>query len=139
MEETLKVKLTKKALNDFIHWSTSRYNNYCGYGTKKENVDIVFASLNAGHYVGWRGKHEEDKKVFTITCASSVGENGNGRYWRTKQAGGDYVIDCENMTIETRGRKIEFIKKQKCDHKRTGSGAGIISCLDCKETLVDYY
>src|SRR5690348_3120720 len=66
------VKLTKSALNDFIRWSTSRYNNYCGYGTKKENVDIVYNSLIAGCYVDWHGRLDESKKVFTIQCAGGV-------------------------------------------------------------------
>ena len=35
-EEIKSVKLTKKALNEFIGWSTSRYNNYLGYGTKAQ-------------------------------------------------------------------------------------------------------
>lgn len=108
------VKLTKKALNDFIHWSTSRYNNYCGYGTKNENVDIVFNSLMSGHYVGWRGRHEEDKKIFTIQCAGGVGESGTGRYWKTKQSGDEYTINCETLTIEAKysKRSISFNKKE---------------------------
>ncbi len=103
------VKLTKKALNDFITWSTSRYNNYCGYGTKKENVEIVLNSLQAGHYVGC-GKHEEDKKIFIIQCASSVGESGSGRYWKTKQGGDEYTVNCETLIIEARysKRSIKF-------------------------------
>jgi len=105
------VKLTKSALNDFIKWSTSRYNNYCGYGTKKENVDIVFASLKNGCYTDYKGRMDETKKTFTIVCANSVGENGNGRSWRTKQAGDSYTIDCEEKTIISAysKRSIKFI------------------------------
>lgn len=113
-EQEAPVKLTKTALNKFIQWSTSRYNNYCGYGTKKENVDTVFNSLKAGCYVDWRGRKEEDKKVFTIHCAQGVGENGLGRSWRTKQCGGAYTIDCEKLTIEEKysNRTIQFLTTQ---------------------------
>jgi hypothetical protein len=91
-------KVTKEVLNKFITWSTSRYNNYCGYGTKKENVNIVFNSLKNGYYTDG-GKEDPEKKIFVIICANSVGENGNGRYWRTKQGGDEYTIDCMNRTI----------------------------------------
>lgn len=106
-----RVKLTKKALNKFVTWSTSRYNNYCDYGTKKENVERIFASLKAGHYVDWRGKADEDRKVFTVECAGSVGENGNGRYWKTKSAGDDYIVDCVEKTVTAKYRKrtIKFL------------------------------
>lgn len=99
------VKLTKSALNDFIKWSTSRYNNYCGYGTKKENVDIVYNSLIAGCYVDWHGRLDVSKKIFTIQCAGGVGENGNGRYWKTKSSGDEYTVNCETMTIEAKYSK----------------------------------
>ena len=97
------IKLTKKALNDFITWSTSRYNNYCGYGTKKENVEIVFASLTNGCYTGWKGKKDEAKTIFIIECAGGVGENGNGRHWRLRgrKRGTDYSweINCVDGTV----------------------------------------
>lgn len=107
-----RVKLTKSALNKFIIWSTSRYNNYCGYGTKKENVDIVFNSLKAGCHVNYYGVKDETKKVFTVCCAGSVGEGGTGRSWKIKQGGGDYEVDCENMIIREKWskREIAFLK-----------------------------
>jgi hypothetical protein len=109
-----RVKLTKAALSKFLVWSSSKYNDYCGYGTKKENVDIVFAALKAGCYVNYRGVPDESKKVFTVMCAGGVGENGAGRSWRTKQSGGEYEIDCENLTIIEKWskREISFINNQ---------------------------
>jgi len=95
----VKKKLTKSVLNDFIQWSTSRYNDYLGYGTKKENVDIIFNSLKAGYYIGF------DKKIFEIICAGSVGENGNGRYWKTKTGGDEYIVNCEEKTITAKYSK----------------------------------
>lgn len=105
------VKLTKKALNEFIGWTTSRYNNYLGYGTKKQNVEIVFKALKEGNYKG--------QTIFKIQCASPVGENyhytsggGTSRpsYWKTKQAGDDYTIDCAEKTITAKysKRTIKF-------------------------------
>lgn len=101
------VKLTKKALNEFIGWTTSRYNDYLGYGTKKQNVELVFKALKEGNYKG--------KKIFIIQCASPVGENGNfskGKWkgWKTKQAGDDYTIDCEEKTVTAKysKRTIKF-------------------------------
>jgi len=58
-------------------------------------------------------------KVFTIQCASPVGENANGRsrgrrasnsYWRTKTAGDEYTIDCVNKIIlaKNSNRLIKF-------------------------------
>ena len=86
---------------------------------KKQNVDTVFNSLKAGHYTDERGRAKPDEKVFTIKCASPTGENSNGlakgngasnRYWRTKQAGDTYTIDCLNRSITAKysGRKIYF-------------------------------
>lgn len=99
------VKLTKVALNNFIMWTSTRYNDWLGYGTKKQNVEDVFKALNEGHFKG--------KKIFTIKCAGPAGENpqrGRGRSWRTKTAGDTYTIDCELKTITTEysGRSIRF-------------------------------
>jgi hypothetical protein len=97
------VKLTKKALNDFIVWSSTRYNNYLCLGTKKENVDTVYNSILNGFYTDDRGKSDPSKVTFTIECAGGVGENGNGRYWRLpgRKKPGDYKyqIDCGAKTI----------------------------------------
>ena len=95
------VKLTKKALNQFIQWSSTRYNSYLNYGNKKENVDTIFNSLVNGFYTDQRGKQEPDKKTFTIQCAQGVGESGSGRYWKLtgKRKIDNYIIDCENKTI----------------------------------------
>lgn len=107
MENIVKVKLTKKALNNFITWSQSRYNDYLGYGTKKQNVDIVFNALKIGNYKG--------ANCFNIQCAGAVGESYNGKsfkYWKTKTAGGYYVIDCQELSIHEQysNRKIFFIQ-----------------------------
>lgn len=99
--ENNSVKLTKSALNKFITWSSSRYNNYLGYGTKKQNVDTIYNSLMNGFYTDERGKQDTTKKVFTIECAVGVGEGGNGRYWKVKGVSEyQWNIDCENLTIE---------------------------------------
>ena len=103
-------KLTKKALNEFIGWTTSRYNNYLGYGTKAEAVDLAYHSLLNGFYTSaWYRKDKtrvETRKpevtVFDIKCASPVGESGTqkrGSYWNTKQSGDNYIVDCINKTI----------------------------------------
>lgn len=108
------VKLTKKALNEFIGWTTSRYNNYLGYGTKKQNVDTVYNSLKNGFFTDERGRQDLTKTIFEIQCASPVGENANGRargrgasnkYWKTKQSGDDYTIDCIEKTIVAKHSK----------------------------------
>ena len=52
--------LNKKTIASFLQWSSTRYNNYLGYGTKQENVNLVFNALKAGHLNG--------KTVFTIRC-----------------------------------------------------------------------
>lgn len=114
------VKLTKKALNDFIGWTSSRYNDYMGYGTKKQNVNTVYNSLQKGYYVSDRGTEQPDRKVFTIECASPVGESGpqgrkhHGAYWKTKQAADEYTIDCVAMTITAKysQRTIQFLNNQ---------------------------
>jgi hypothetical protein len=113
------VKLTKKALNEFIGWTTSRYNNYLGFGTKKQNVDTVYNSLINGFFTNERGKQDEAKTIFEIQCASPVGENyhyksgGGGSkplHWKTKQSGDEYIIDCINKTIVAKysKRTIKF-------------------------------
>lgn len=110
------VKLTKGILNKFITWSSSRYNNYLGYGTKKENIDTIYNSLMNGCYTNYRGKQDTTKKVFTIECAVGVGEGGNGRYWKVKGVK-DYqwTINCETLTIEGFCSKeiIKFIQPTK--------------------------
>lgn len=101
--EIVTIKLTKKFLNDFIVWSTSRYNDYLGYGTKKENVDIVYASILKGYYVGWRGKENKEITKFEIQCSGGNGEGYGNRYWRLKgrrKSGNyQYIIDCDRKTI----------------------------------------
>ena len=116
------VKLTKKALNEFIGWTTSRYNNYLGYGTKKEAIDKVFYSIINGYYTSvWfhkngtrREQKDEQKVIFEIKCASPVGESGTnkkGSYWSTKQVGDDYTVDCLQKTITAKysKRTIKFL------------------------------
>jgi hypothetical protein len=98
------MKLTKTALNKFIVWSSSRYNDYLGYGNKKENIEIIYNSLKNGFYTGWRGKQEPEKVKFTIECATGNGEGYGGRYWRLKGRLGktsdyQYEIDCEAKTV----------------------------------------
>src|SRR5687767_425722 len=108
-----KKRLTKKALNDFISWSSSRYNSYFMLGNKKTNVELVYNSLLHGHRIV-----SEDiiMSKFTIECAGAVGENGNGRYWRTRGKRGkskDYSweIDCVEKTVTglQSGEKLQFI------------------------------
>lgn len=79
-----KIKLTKTALNNIIQWTSTRYNDWLGYGTKKQNVDLAYDILYKGI-----GQKE-------IQCASPSGENphrGSKKYWKTKQSGGKYLID----------------------------------------------
>ncbi len=117
-----KVKLTKKVLNEFIGWTTSRYNNYLGFGNKKDNVLTVFNSIKAGYFINsWYRKDktqslvgEKNTTTFKIECASPVGESGTnkrGSYWKTKQGGDEYTIDCINKTITAKysKREIHFI------------------------------
>lgn len=85
-----RIKLTKSALNKFIVWSSTRYNDWLGYGTKKQNVEDVFKALTNGG---------ED---FEIQCASPAGENpqrGSRKAWRTKQSGGKYSISITDKSI----------------------------------------
>jgi hypothetical protein len=123
MEEIQPVRLTKKAINSFIGWTTSRYNDYLGFGSKKENVETVYESIGCGFYTkiyfkkdGTRVMSETDvnKTVFEIECASPVGESGTnkrGSYWKTKQAGDHYTVDCMAKTITAKYSKrvIKFI------------------------------
>lgn len=92
--------LTKKSIAAFLQWSSTRYNNYLGYGTKQENVNLVFNALTAGHHKG--------ETEFTIQCASATGENitkKSNRYWKTKGRGGDdYTINCQERTIRAKYR-----------------------------------
>jgi hypothetical protein len=103
--------VTKKALNDFIHWSSTRYNRYLGFGSKKQNVDTVYNSLKNGYFTDERGREDKAKIVFTIECSGSVGENGLGRVWRIKQGGDVYTVDCATKTISTKytKRSITFL------------------------------
>lgn len=85
-----KVKLTKSALNKFITWSSTKYNDWLGYGTKKQNVEFAFKLLNDGN------KSEE------IQCANPSGENphrGSRKYWKTKQSGGKYLVNGFDKSI----------------------------------------
>jgi hypothetical protein len=98
------MKLTKSALNKFITWSTSRYNDYLGFGTKKYNINEVYNSLKAGHRVSGTGKNPQPGVTkFTIECSAGNGEsyNGNFRYWRLKGRKGDYryEIDCIEKSV----------------------------------------
>lgn len=124
MEEVqiIPVKLTKKALNEFIGWTSSRYNDYMGYGTKREAVDKAYYSIKNGYYTsvifqrnGRRDERKDESKIlFTIQCASPVGESGSqnrSSFWRTKQVGGSYTIDCKERTITANYSKrvLKFI------------------------------
>ncbi len=122
-QESTPVKLTKKALNEFIGWTTSRYNDYLGFGSKKENVETVYESIGYGFYTkiyftkdGTRmmAKTDVNKTIFEIECASPVGEigtNKRGSYWKTKQCGDHYTINCIEKTITAKYSKrvIKFI------------------------------
>ena len=107
-EQLTPVKLTKTAVSKFLQWSTTRYNNYCGYGTKAENVDRVLKALREGNCNG--------EKTFQVECASPVGESGpvgmshRSNYWRTKTSGDKYFVDCEAKTITALNskRQIKF-------------------------------
>lgn len=110
------LKLTKSTLNDFIQWSSTRYNNYLCLGTKKQNVTTVYNSLVNGFYTDERGKEDQTKTVFTIECAGAVGETWNGksnRYWKLSSKPQDYKyeVDCINKTITAMPsfRKIQFM------------------------------
>lgn len=110
----LAIPLTKKNISDFISWSTTKYNDYLGYGTKKEAVNTVFYSfiyrckMNASiYYKDTKFYKKGDVQLqeypeinsFKIKCSGSCGENSTGKYWRIKQGGGEYLIDCESMSI----------------------------------------
>lgn len=100
-----KVKLTKTAINKFIKWTTTRYNDWLGYGTKKQNVELIYNQML-----------NPTKDTFTVQCASPVGENpyhhsGTPKYWRTKTGGDIYHVDTVNKTIKAQysKREIQFI------------------------------
>lgn len=96
-----RIKLTKKAISDFIVWSSSRYNDYLNFGNKKENVDRVLNSLKSGCEVHFNGSKNESKTRFEIECSGGNGEGYGNRYWRLKGRSGDYVyvIDCAEKMI----------------------------------------
>lgn len=124
-----KVKLTKKALSDFIQWTSTRYNDWLGYGTKKEAVLSAFHTIQSGHVVrctvqsrdgkfAKKGevsfRYEEENKTLTFECASPSGErptnkSGGSRYWRTKQCGSKYTVDCESKSITDGERTTYFL------------------------------
>lgn len=91
---TQRVKLTKKALNNFIKWSTTRYNDWLDYGTKKQNVEKVYQALTDGNYHG--------RFTFTIESASPSGETYSGknfRNWKISTTGSKYTINCIDKSI----------------------------------------
>lgn len=113
---TVIVKLTKKAVSDVISWTNTRYNDYLGYGNKREAVLSAYHSILNGYvvnvYVYTKGKrkgdvefrHFPEKTTLELECASACGErqtNGSGssRYWRTKSVGGKYIVDCLAKSI----------------------------------------
>lgn len=119
------VKLTKKELNNFIDWTTTKYNDYLGYGTKKEAVLTAFHSLLKGHlvqvYVYSRDtkfhkkgeldiRENPDVKTVEFQCASPCGENQRQRLWRTKQGSELYVVDCiaKTITAKKSNRVLKF-------------------------------
>lgn len=116
------VKLTKKVLNEFIGWTTSRYNDYLGFGTKREAVLTAYHSILKGHcvnvYVYKRGQRKgeiylrenPEIKIVKLECAGAVGERptnstGSSRYWKTKQGGDEYTVDCVEKTISAKYSK----------------------------------
>jgi hypothetical protein len=106
-------KLTKKSLNDFILWSTSRYNNYLGFGTKKDNVDLVYNALKNGFLIY---NDKTTVTIFNIECSGGVGESWNGKSfsnWRlkgrtTKRQDYKYQVDCLKKTITGYNSKIQL-------------------------------
>ncbi len=108
---TTPLKITKTNLNKVISWTTTRYNDWLGFGTKKEAVEKIFKALKEGNYKG--------ANTFLVECASPVGETSskgaNGHYrsknWPTKQCGGKYLINCSEKTITEQIRQltIQFI------------------------------
>lgn len=98
-------KLTKAAVSKFLQWTTTRYNDWLDYGSKKYNVDFVYHSLMEG-----TSRHGA---IFQVQCASPVGENGNykpgkHRSWRTKSYGRVYEINCTERTIKNLTDKTEI-------------------------------
>lgn len=100
-------KLTRKAVSKFLRWSSTRYNDYLGYGTKKENVERVFLAMKNGHH--------NNQTSFVIRSASPAGENpyhsSGYRTWRIKGDGEEYLVDCEQKTIKAKytNREITFV------------------------------
>jgi len=112
-------------LNNFIGWTTTKYNDYLGYGTKKEAVLTAFHSLIKGYYVQAivysrntqfykKGdvvlKEKPEVKIVEFQCASPCGENRRQKLWRTKQGSEEYVVDCVAKTITAKksNRVIKF-------------------------------
>ncbi len=58
-EKTSKKKLTKKAISDFLRWTSSRYN-IC---TKKHAVDEIYKAFTQGEYnhIAWKDDYELSK------------------------------------------------------------------------------
>lgn len=119
------VNLTMKVLNDFIGWTTTKYNDYLGYGTKKEAVLTAYNSLLKGYYVQAnvylrdtqfykKGdvvlKEKPEVKIVEFQCASPCGENQRQRLWRTKQGSEQYVVDCiaKTITAKKSNRVMKF-------------------------------
>ena len=119
------VKLTKKALNEFIEWTNTKYNDYLGYGTKKEAVLTAYNSLLKGHYVQAKVysrntqfykkgdvilEEKPEIKIVEFQCSGSCGENQRQRLWRTKQGSEQYVVDCiaKTITAKKSNRVMKF-------------------------------
>lgn len=106
------VKLTKKAVSDFLQWSSTRYNDYLGFGTKKQNVDTVFNSLKNGHYTDEKGR-TKDENTFTVQCATPTGSNRSQRSWKINGSGEEYTVYCESMTITAKYSKRSITFKSE--------------------------
>lgn len=119
------VKLTKKVLSDFICWTTTKYNDYLGYGTKREAVLTAYYSLLKGCLVQVYVYNRDTKfhkkgdldirenpnvKIVEFQCSGSSGENQHQRLWRTKQGGEQYLVDCIDKTITAKksNRVLKF-------------------------------
>jgi len=96
------MKITKSNLQKIISWSSTKYNDWLGYGTKKQAVELAYKTLKDG------------VKIVEIQSASPVGENphrGNKKYWKTSQSGSKYIVDGVNKTVTNFYSKevIQFI------------------------------
>lgn len=83
------MKPTKTNITKVVIWTTTKYNDWLGYGTKKQAVADVLEAF----------KHGE---IITLKCASPAGENpqrGSRKYWKTKSSGNSYVVDGIKKTI----------------------------------------